>query len=87
VVETCLGLFENRTFGLQAYPNPSEGILTLSCEGQPSYVEVYNVLGKQVWSGFISGQIMLNIEEWSSGTYFLYNRTVESMEPLKVVKL
>ncbi len=87
VIETCLGQFENKTFGIQAYPNPSEGILTLNCEGLPSFIEVYDVLGKQVWSGFVSGQITLNIEEWSSGTYLLYNRSMQSAEPLRIVRL
>jgi hypothetical protein len=87
VVETCLGQWENETNGVQAYPNPSEGILTLNCSHQPGLVEVYNVLGKKVWSGFVSGQTVLNIEDWSSGTYFIYNRSIETFEPLKVVKL
>jgi hypothetical protein len=87
IVETCLGQLEGYINELQAYPNPFENSLFLDSFGQRSRIEVYNVLGSLVWSGVVSGQTQLNTETWTSGTYLIYNRSAERVEPMRVVKL
>lgn len=87
IVETCLGALNNEIIDVQAYPNPCDAFLLLQSLDQRSLIEVYDVLGGKVWSGYVSGQIQLETESWSAGTYYIFNRSVARMEPLRVVKL
>lgn len=60
--------------GLSIYPNPVEGgiqnIYISSKNNFTKKVEIYNVLGKQVFTKMLSGK-ELNISELSTGVYIL----------------
>ncbi len=58
---------------LTIYPNPNKGLLTVEMTEKPnnSIIEIYNLIGKKVYSQVInSSKIVLNLK-LQSGIYFL----------------
>ncbi len=65
------------------YPNPSQGSLSLLAPENSRY-ELYDVLGKQIREGKVSGG-MENIENLSTGVYTLKVIATNNIEYIKVV--
>ena len=78
--------FLNESFSV--YPNPTNGIITISNTEnlQVEKVVVYDVSGKQVFASnsIINNQI--NIENFASGTYMLHIQTKQGTAVKKIVK-
>jgi hypothetical protein len=74
--------------GLSIYPNPVQNgkqfIYITSKNNLNKKVEIYNVLGKQVYSAMLSGK-ELNISELNSGVYILKVTENETSESRKLV--
>ena len=78
--EDPLGLAEQKSMYLELYPNPSNGALNFKVnmllQGETS-LQVYNVLGEQVYSEELAGDIShqeqeLDLQGLPQGTYFLH---------------
>jgi len=75
-----LGLAEENFEVLQVYPNPASKMVVLPNKVRNLKYKIYNVLGKEVKYGSVLNQ-NLNIEELSSGIYYL------KIKDFKTVKL
>jgi hypothetical protein len=65
------GVQENFTNGISVYPNPSNGIFTVTANS-PAEIFIYDVNGKMVYSEKISGVTQLDLPgELIAGIYFL----------------
>ena len=55
------------------YPNPVGDFLTLSCDGTPVRIEIYDVKGTRLYSGILSGESVceLNVSFLSAGIYMV----------------
>jgi hypothetical protein len=68
---------------LELFPNPSSEIIRISgLNGAENYI-IYNVLGAQISSGFISNNEEINIQHFTNGFYFL---KFENKNTLKFIK-
>ncbi|MFO8100427.1 MAG: T9SS type A sorting domain-containing protein, partial [Salinibacter sp.] len=72
--------FDGDVYALGPYPNPVRETATFELtarESQSVTVEVYNTLGQRVYrqdrdlDGEVPSTIALDVDEWSSGMYFL----------------
>jgi hypothetical protein len=66
------------------YPNPVGDLLTLSCNGENTHVEIYDLKGTRLFSGLLSGKdnCQLNVSFLNTGVYMV---TV-SGETYKIIK-
>lgn len=70
-----------------AYPNPCSSQITLEVKEKCS-VTVYDVFGKEVHSQvLIGGKNNINLNECSTGTYFIQIKYVNALEVLKISKI
>jgi hypothetical protein len=90
VVSGCVGL-NNVTAsanGLVAYPNPTNGVFTLSFNnGLEKQVTVTDLTGKVVYSTTSTSQVLdINIANLANGIYSVKVQSNQSIEVIKVVK-
>lgn len=66
-----VGINENNVSNhVNIYPNPANDQLTIS--GQLNQVDIYNMVGQQVWSQNINGeQVTVNTRNFDNGIYFV----------------
>lgn len=56
---------------VSVYPNPGKDVLKLTVPVHADRVEVYDLNGRKVFDGNVTGnQIIINVETWPSGMYF-----------------
>ncbi len=67
---------------LAVAPNPSRGAFTVRLAG-PARLELFDVVGKPVWAGPVSGE--LRLKEFAAGTYFLRAATPSGVLERKLV--
>jgi hypothetical protein len=65
-----IGLGEALTSGWSVYPNPAQKVLTLRVEGAAD-VRLLDASGRLVYSGRVSGEAQLDVQDWARGTYVL----------------
>jgi hypothetical protein len=65
-----IGLGEALTSGWSVYPNPVQKVLTLRVEGAAD-VRLLDASGRLVYSGRVSGEAQLDVQDWARGTYVL----------------
>ena len=72
---TCYTALSVNDFELESvkmYPNPIESMLYLDLNSElETSIEIYNILGKQVFLSTILGDSEINLEELSSGMYIV----------------
>jgi ligand-binding sensor domain-containing protein len=58
---------------IEVFPNPSSGIITISCDENLKNIEIYNILGSLILSEKIhfQNEISINLSHLSSGIYHL----------------
>lgn len=67
-----VGLSENSLEGVSIYPNPSNGMFTITNnEHTSNTVTIYNMVGKEVYSNVSSSNLNVNISENGSGVYIV----------------
>lgn len=74
-VSGCAGIDEYGDNNISLYPNPSNGVFTLSLEhsiGDNVQVQLMNVQGQVLYTGILSAQIQqFDFSELAAGTYYL----------------
>lgn len=68
-----IGLPKNpeESFVFLAYPNPSSGIINLIIPKAGETVEVFDALGRIIWSQKVSEQTSIDLGDYPSGIYYL----------------
>lgn len=67
---TGVGVNENTTQAVSVFPNPNNGIFTISAIENNSSVEVYNVIGENVYSSnLVKGNNSINLSTLAAGSY------------------
>ena len=79
-----IGLDEAMTTGWSVYPNPAQKIVTLRVEGAAD-VRLLDASGRLVYSGRISGEAQLDVQNWARGTYVLQVITATGVENEAIV--
>lgn len=87
------GTLSNQEFELNnllIYPNPSNGIFNIAISKQDNYqVEVYDVLGKQIFSkqyNQVNDTIFLDLSDASIGVYFVKIKSNNQIVTKKITK-
>ena len=72
---------------VEVFPNPSSGIITVSCDENLKNIEVYNVLGSLIQSEKIhfQNEISINLSHLSSGIYHLVLRNENLVLNQKII--
>ena len=72
---------------VEVFPNPSSGIITVSCDENLKNIEVYNVLGSLIHSEKIhfQNEISVNLSHLSSGIYHLVLRNENLVLNQKII--
>ena len=72
---------------VEVFPNPSSGIITVSCDENLKNIEVYNVLGSLIQSEKIhfQNEIAINLSHLSSGIYHLVLRNENLVLNQKII--
>ena len=72
---------------VEVFPNPSSGIITVSCDENLKNIEVYNVLGSLIHSEKIhfQNEIELNLSHLTSGIYHLVLRNENLVLNQKII--
>ena len=74
--------------GFDVFPNPSNGIFSVTSAEQISSVEIYNTLGEKVTHNVISGaakNLSIDLSDHPSGVYFVQLKTAEGTAVKKIV--
>ena len=74
--------------GVRIYPNPGNGICTITSASAVEKVEIYNTLGAQIMQGYgNAGKFEIDITDQPSGVYFVFITTQNSDTRIyKIVK-
>ena len=72
---------------VEVFPNPSSGIITVSCDENLKNIEIYNVLGSLIQSEKIhfQNEISVNLSHLSSGIYHLVLRNENLVLNQKII--
>jgi ligand-binding sensor domain-containing protein len=72
---------------IEVFPNPSSGIITVSCDENLKNIEVYNVLGSLIHSEKVhfQNEISINLSHLSSGIYHLILRNENQVINQKII--
>jgi len=72
---------------VEVFPNPSSGIITVSCDENLKNIEVYNVLGSLIYSekSYSQNEISINLSHLSSGIYHLILRNENQVINQKII--
>lgn len=85
IVTSCVGIDESGNAGIHIYPNPSEGIFTVSTgTKKETSAEVYNSNGQKILENQFSNSGTIDLSEFSSGIYYL---RIKGLENQKIIKL
>lgn len=79
-----IGLGEALTSGWSVYPNPAQKVLTLRVEGA-AQVRFLDAAGRLVYTGRVSGEMQLDVQDWARGTYVLQIITDTGVENEAIV--
>ena len=72
---------------VEVFPNPSSGIITVSCDENLKNIEVYNLLGSLIHfeMTYSQNEIELNLSHLSSGIYHLILRNENQVINQKII--
>lgn len=86
-VTGSVGVKENSKNVLSIFPNPSNGLFTLNIADNNSSVEVYNVIGENVYSKsqLTKGDNAIDLSNVAAGTYFVKVKTGNELATKRIV--
>ena len=71
---------------ISIYPNPSNGIFVVASAAKQSLVQMYNVMGENIYSVKInSNKTEINLSRQESGIYFIQVKTAEGIKTQKII--
>ncbi len=78
-VSLCESIDEQSRLDFQIYPNPSDGNITLKLSQRAEFIQVYNSTGQMIRKiqGLDKGTHLINLEDLSSGIYYINIRGVD----------
>lgn len=86
-VEECLGLNDNEINTVSAYPNPTDGKLTLSNVVGNTAFKVVSVSGQVVSSGVVSTTAnTIDLSSFENGIYVLQLTQEQGLQTIRIVK-
>ena len=83
-VNNCTGVNEASIFNMEIYPNPNNGIFTLSLN-QMAKVEIISALGRIVYSEEFIGKQTIDLAAQAEGIYFVKVETENESSVEKIV--
>mgnify|MGYP001422078576 CR=1 FL=1 len=74
---------------LTIYPNPANNLLYIALNSTNVAVAIYDVTGKTIWNGINDSErtVVINVENWEKGIYFVEVRTDNTVKREKIIKL
>jgi hypothetical protein len=91
LVDACLGFSSNENQGWTVFPNPTNGLLTITpaiINGEKMLVEIYGVDGQLVLSQNRTQEILdLDLQKQPVGIYFIRITTTQRSEVYRIVKM
>ncbi len=85
ILTSFIGVDENTTSTLNAYPNPTTDLVTVVSEGQFNY-QILNVVGEIVANGSANGQTTVSMADLANGTYVIKVMAGDDINFVQVVK-
>ena len=79
------GLFDSQNTELAVYPNPSNGIFTISLDGNFDY-QIINILGDVIINENANNSTIVDISELSDGIYFVRLISNGAEKTVKLIK-
>lgn len=87
ISNATIGIDDLNMEELIVYPNPVENILTLNANDQIEKVEIYNLLGKKLFSSsFNKKEVQIDVSQFSAGIYLVNINTSQSTKTYKIIK-
>ncbi|MFH2143851.1 MAG: SBBP repeat-containing protein [Bacteroidota bacterium] len=70
------------------YPNPSNGIFTISSNIEINSIEIYNLLGERIYNSFIhsSTNSIIDLSSHPNGIYFITVKSANNVSNMKILK-
>ena len=66
--EVTADVDENLNQSVSIYPNPTDGMLNIICQGKQQ-VSVYNMAGQRVYEGYCEGSLKIDMKRFGCGIY------------------
>lgn len=85
VGETMVSIAEDTALEVAVYPNPTDGLLTVSCSGQFT-AQVIDLNGRILSNVVGTDLLQLNLDTVESGVYFVVVKSGELSRTVKVMK-
>jgi hypothetical protein len=84
ISETTLSINEyNEDATTFIFPNPAKSFINISSLIKPQHYKIYTVLGKEVSRGFMTDNKNINIENLTSGVYYLKLKNTTTLKFIK----
>lgn len=72
---------------IAAYPNPSNGRITIATGSMnPTEVKIFDIEGRQVWSGCVTNETSIDMSTWNAGVYVIRSVTAQGIRTGRIVK-
>jgi PKD repeat protein len=79
-----VGVNENSATGFKMYPNPTEGLVTITTQANAT-VQLINIVGEVVWTSSVIKTADLDFSDLSKGSYFVKVNTNGKIETKKLI--
>jgi len=71
-VNACAGIEENAIAGISLFPNPNNGLFSISCNGRTNVrAEIYNTLGVLIENQQLYETSVIDLRQEPSGIYIV----------------
>lgn len=86
IVTSCVGIEDTESAGVKIYPNPSDGIFTISMETNRNLpIEVFNATGQSLIKGQVNNSGTIDLSNQVNGIYYLRIKMAEKPQIYKLI--